>query len=104
VSGRDTPCCISLLIDDSLGVRHALETTDCTPDVPLKVSPFELPANSSNPYFLPWSLRGMLEETIVRTRLSSECAELLEQFENWKPASRTLRDVKFRLEGIRSKL
>lgn len=87
----------------SLGVRHALETTDCTPDVPLRVSPFELAANS-NPYFLPWSLRGMLEETVVRTRLSGECAELLDQFENWKPTSKTLKDVKFRLEGIRSKL
>lgn len=87
----------------SLGVRHALETTDCSPDVALRVSRFELPANS-NPYFLPWSLRGMLEETMVRTRLSSECGELLEQFQNWKPTSKTLKDVKFRLEAIRSKL
>ncbi|KAF8249626.1 hypothetical protein K440DRAFT_621039 [Wilcoxina mikolae CBS 423.85] len=85
-----------------LGVRHALETTECT-GVPLRVSSFEIPTNG-NPYFLPWSLRGMLEETIVRTQLAAECEQLLEQFENWKPTSKTLKDVKFRLEGIRSKL
>ncbi|KAI5807023.1 hypothetical protein EDC01DRAFT_699999 [Geopyxis carbonaria] len=85
-----------------LGVRHALETTDCD-GVPLRVEPFELPTNS-NPYFLPWSLRGMLEENHVRTHLHNECTQLLEQFENWKPTSKTLKDVKFRLEGIRSKL
>jgi hypothetical protein len=86
----------------SLGVRHALETTDC-PDVPLKVQPFELPTNG-NPYFLPWSLRGMLEETLVRSKLAAECGQLLEKFDNWKPTSKTLKDVKFRLEGIKSKL
>lgn len=81
-----------------------METADC-PGVPLKVEPFELPlANNGNPYFLPWSLRGMLEETIVRNQLAPECSHLLEQFENWKPTSKILKDVKFRLEGIRSKL
>jgi hypothetical protein len=86
----------------SLGVRHALETKDCD-GVPLKVERFDLPLNG-NPYFLPWSLRGMLEEAIVRTQLSDECGQLLEQFEDWKPVSKTLKDVKFRLEGIRSKI
>ena len=67
------------------------------------MQPFELPT-SGNPYFLPWSLRGMLEETVVREQLVDECVQLLEQFEKWKPTTKTLKDVKFRLEGIRSKL
>lgn len=87
----------------SLGVRHALETTDCE-GVALKVEPFELPTNANNPFFLPWSMRGMLEEPHVKDRLRAECMQLLEQFENWKPSSKVLKDVKFRLEGIRSKL
>ena len=69
----------------------------------MRVEPFELPG-AANPYFLPWSLRGMLEESVVRGQLAPECAQLLEQFENWKPVSKALKDVKFRLEGIRSKL
>lgn len=87
----------------SLGVRHALETTDCE-GVTMKVEPFELPTNANNPFFLPWSMRGMLEEPHVKDRLRGECMQLLEQFENWKPSSKVLKDVKFRLEGIRSKL
>jgi hypothetical protein len=46
----------------------------------------------------------MLEETIVRSQLAAECGQLLEQFDNWRPTSKTLKDVKFRLEGIKSKL
>ena len=86
----------------SLGVRHALETTECN-GVPLRVRPFELPT-SGNPYFLPWSLRGMLEEAVVREQLADESVQLLELFEKWKPTTKTLKDVKFRLEGIRSRL
>ncbi|KAF8468952.1 hypothetical protein BDZ91DRAFT_79622 [Kalaharituber pfeilii] len=85
-----------------LAVRHALETTDC-PDVPLRVGPFELPTNN-NPFFLPWSMRGLLEEPFVREKLEYEKQQLLQQFEDWKPTSKVLKDVKFRLEGIRSKL
>lgn len=88
----------------SLGVRHALETTDC-PDVPLELDMFESPTNNNNnPFLLPWSMRGMLEEPHVKNKLEGECAELLEQFQKWKPTSKVLKDVKFRLEGIRSKL
>ena len=46
----------------------------------------------------------MLEEPYVRSKLEAECAELLEEFQRWKPTSKVLKDVKFRLEGIKSKL
>jgi len=49
-------------------------------------------------------MRGLLEEEFVRTDLYSEITELIEQFDDWKPSSKVLKDVKFRLEGVRSKL
>ena len=46
----------------------------------------------------------MLEEDFVRTELNSETAELLQQFDEWKPTTKALKDVKYRLEAVRSKL
>ncbi|PWY84949.1 hypothetical protein BO70DRAFT_313329 [Aspergillus heteromorphus CBS 117.55] len=58
----------------------------------------------ANPYILPFAMRGILEEEYVRRELLQETMELLRQFDDWKPTSKVLKDVKFRLEGIRSKL
>ncbi|KAK6526859.1 hypothetical protein TWF281_010056 [Arthrobotrys megalospora] len=98
----------SRIYDDAaiydLGVRHTLETT--TKEflrVPLKVEEFQLPS-ASNPYILPWAMRGMLEEKRVREELKDEAQTLLEEFSKWQPVSKVLKDVKFRLEAIRSKL
>ena len=52
-------------------------------------------------------MRGLLEEHFVRTKLEQERNGLLQQFDDWKPTSKVLKDVRFRLEGInqtRSKL
>lgn len=79
-----------------------METT-AVGDIPLQV---HRAASSSlqNPYILPFAIRGVLEEEYVRTELYNETTELLRQFEDWKPSSKVLKDVKFRLEGVRSKL
>ncbi|KAI5286992.1 hypothetical protein KEM54_006329 [Ascosphaera aggregata] len=86
-----------------LAVEFALET------LPVPHPRFErmltkLPASESNPYILPFVMRGVLEEDHVRREMADETTELLNQFESWKPSSKVLKDVKFRLEGIRSKL
>lgn len=86
----------------SLAVEHALETTSIS-DVPLQVQDYHVSTNS-NPFILPWSMRGLLEEEYVKTELDKETTELLEQFDKWKPTSKVLKDVKFRLEAVRSKL
>ncbi|KZF26586.1 hypothetical protein L228DRAFT_243066 [Xylona heveae TC161] len=86
----------------NLAVEHALETTSIG-DVPLSIQRYEAPT-SANPYYLPWALRGLLEEDVVRQQLRSETAQLLQQYESWKPSSKVLKDVKFRLEAVRSKL
>ncbi|KAI4718414.1 hypothetical protein E4T48_05379 [Aureobasidium sp. EXF-10727] len=67
---------------------------------------FEVPASGSNanPYFLPWALRGILEEEIVKGDMKDEVQSLINEFEEWRPVSKVLKDVRFRLEGVRSKL
>jgi hypothetical protein len=61
-------------------------------------------AKDSNPFFLPWAMRGVLEEEVVRRELGDECNELLRLFDEWRPQSKGLKDVRFRLEAIKSKL
>nr|XP_036583617.1 uncharacterized protein CTRU02_06255 [Colletotrichum truncatum]KAF6792760.1 hypothetical protein CTRU02_06255 [Colletotrichum truncatum] len=90
-----------------LAVTHALETADVKPNIPAVVAHRRDVASSlanPNPYHLPWIMRGLLEEDYVRTELSSETEELLRQFDDWKPITKALKDVKYRLEAIRSKL
>ncbi|KAK3295770.1 uncharacterized protein B0H64DRAFT_322670 [Chaetomium fimeti] len=60
--------------------------------------------SNPNPYHLPWIMRGLLEEDFVKTELSAETAELVRQFDDWKPVTKALKDVKYRLEAVRSKL
>ena len=85
-----------------LAVRHALETTNLSHATPAFST--ENNATAQNPYILPFAMRGLLEEEYVRTELVGEVTELINQFDNWKPSSKVLKDVKFRLEGVRSKL
>lgn len=96
----------SRIYDDEAGyylaVEYALETTSL-----VEISPqfsCEGATTSQNPYILPFAMRGVLEEDYVRTELYGEITELIKQFDEWKPSSKALKDVKFRLEGVRSKL
>ncbi|KAG9193012.1 hypothetical protein G6011_03047 [Alternaria panax] len=72
----------------------------------LRVKDYEPTATTTNPnpFFLPWAMRGLLEEDFVKKELGDEVEELLGMFEAWKPTGKQLKDVKFRLEGVRSKL
>ncbi|KAL0778852.1 hypothetical protein CaCOL14_005110 [Colletotrichum acutatum] len=95
-----------------LALTHALETSDVRPNVPATVAHRRDSTGAGagasvanpNPYHLPWIMRGLLEEDFVRTELSSETEELLRQFDEWKPVTKALKDVKYRLEAIRLKL
>ncbi|KAJ0333384.1 hypothetical protein COL5a_001090 [Colletotrichum fioriniae] len=95
-----------------LALTHALETSDVRPNVSATVAHRRDSTGAGagasvanpNPYHLPWIMRGLLEEDFVRTELSSETEELLRQFDDWKPVTKALKDVKYRLEAIRSKL
>lgn len=86
----------------SLAISHCLESTQVE-NVSCEIQKHEGLA-SSNPYHLPWIMRGLLEEDLVKTELSTETEELLRQFDDWKPTTKALKDVKYRLEAVRSKL
>ncbi|KAJ5654009.1 hypothetical protein N7490_001012 [Penicillium lividum] len=96
----------SRLYDDEavyyMAIQFALETSTA-PDATLKIKRSN-PSTAPNPYILPFAMRGLLEEEHVRREMQEETMELLRQFDDWKPSSKVLKDVKFRLEGIRSKL
>ncbi|KEY69052.1 hypothetical protein S7711_03350 [Stachybotrys chartarum IBT 7711] len=85
-----------------LAIAHALETTSA-PNASFVFSKRDS-VSTPNPYVLPWIMRGMLEEDLVKTELSSETEELLRQFDDWKPTTKALKDVKYRLEAVRSRL
>ncbi|KAJ5783007.1 hypothetical protein N7457_004781 [Penicillium paradoxum] len=96
----------SRLYDDeavyAMAIEFALETSSVSnPMLSIKRASS---ATTPNPYILPFAMRGLLEEEHVRRELHNETMELLRQFDDWKPSSKVLKDVKFRLEGIRSKL
>ena len=71
--------------------------------VPPIVAEYEPPPTSANanPFVLPWAVRGMLEEEMVKREMKGEVEELVSEFEAWKPTSKVLRDVRWRLEGVR---
>ncbi|KAI8966759.1 hypothetical protein F5Y11DRAFT_307901 [Daldinia sp. FL1419] len=96
----------SRLYDDEqvydLAISHALETTSVS-GVPCRIQSQERLTNP-NPFLLPWIMRGLLEEEFVKTELYSETTELLKQFDDWSPSTKALKDVKYRLEVVRSKL
>ncbi|UZP35394.1 hypothetical protein NXS19_003210 [Fusarium pseudograminearum] len=96
-----------LYYDDAvydLAITHALETAPAGPSpAPCTISPRGGSLTSQNPYVLPWIMRGLLEEDFVRTELSAEADEF-KQFDDWKPTNKALKDVKYRLEAVRSKL
>ncbi|KAF2140528.1 uncharacterized protein K452DRAFT_230459 [Aplosporella prunicola CBS 121167] len=91
----------------TLAVQHTLETTSLpyALNPPLHIKDFEgVGTVGSNPFFLPWAMRGLLEEDFVRKELSAEVEGLLNLFEDWKPNTKPLKDIRFRLEAVRSKL
>jgi hypothetical protein len=94
--------CPYLANPGSLAIENTLETTSIG-DVPLDIQKYEIPTNA-NPYVLPWIMRGLLEEDFVKTELDAEVTDLLKQFDDWKPSTKVLKDVKYRLEAVRSKL
>jgi len=101
----------SRLYDDAqvydLAISHTLETTGLANGDSVSCEIKHHKNNSltnPNPYHLPWIMRGLLEEDFVKSELTSETAELLTQFDDWKPVTKALKDVKYRLEAVRSKL
>ncbi|CDO92071.1 unnamed protein product [Kluyveromyces dobzhanskii CBS 2104] len=86
-----------------LGIRFALETTDLPTEVPVIYKGYEVDQLGSNPYHLPWCMRGLLYETGVHLG-KEEIDMLFSEFEQWDPETKQLKNVKYRLNGLKSKL
>ena len=66
-----------------------------------------------NPYYLPWAMRGILEDKgVLESRhFAYEILKLRKQYDEWEPASKAMKEVKLQLEplkdailGVKSKL
>lgn len=86
-----------------IGLKFALETTDCIADTPVEFKPFKLDQLGANPFHLPWCMRGLLYETGRRFD-DDETHQLFSEFEEWEPETKQLKDMKYRLNGLKSKL
>ncbi|KAI7323080.1 hypothetical protein KC315_g8598 [Hortaea werneckii] len=88
--------------------RGSLSASTQLPGVAPIIAHYEPPQSgaNANPYYLPWAVRGMLSEDIVKRdeKLSEEVAELVKEFDEWRPTSKVLKDVRWRLEGVKSML
>ncbi|KAK4540992.1 hypothetical protein LTR36_008361 [Oleoguttula mirabilis] len=86
--------------------RGSLSASSQLPGVAPVIAHYEPPQNGANvnPFYLPWAVRGMLGEDMVKIdeKLWSEVGELVKEFEEWRPTSKVLKDVRWRLEGVRS--
>lgn len=89
-----------------LAIRHVLETTDPDPRLPVVVdTDFQVPQKQTqNPYLLPWSLHGMCTEASTHSQLRPVLADLLQEYRDWTPESKVLKDIKYRLSAIQGKL
>ncbi|KAF2225987.1 hypothetical protein BDZ85DRAFT_213644 [Elsinoe ampelina] len=87
-------------------IRRGSMSATVQPGIAPVISHYEIPASgtAANPYFLPWAMRGILEEGEVRSNMQGEVKELIKLFDEWKPTSKALKDVRFRLEAVKSKL
>ena len=89
--------------------RGSISASTQLPGIPPIIASYTSTAMANqpvNPFYLPWAVRGMLEEEVVRNddALGTEVETLVREFEEWKPVSKVLKDVKWRLEGVRSML
>lgn len=86
-----------------LGLKFALETTDTYEDVPAEYIPYKANDLKTNPYRLPWTMRGLLHQ--ARKSLGDESVQsLYKEYQDWRPTTTVLKDIKYRLNGLKYQL
>ncbi|SCU94429.1 LADA_0G08482g1_1 [Lachancea dasiensis] len=86
-----------------LGIKFALETCNLPTEQPVIYETYQVDELGSNPYHLPWCMRGLLFDIGVHIG-RDQIIDLFREFEEWDPETKLLKDVKYRLNGLRSKL
>ncbi|GMF11655.1 unnamed protein product [[Candida] boidinii] len=72
---------------------------------PVRFEEFDIKRIGSNPYNLPWCTRGLFHEVLKRIPEGDKQIEMVfKEFGEWNPESKALKDIKYRLNGIRAKL
>jgi len=87
-------------------IRRGSFSAAAQPGIAPYIASYEAPMSgvNSNPFYLPWAMRGILEEEAVKKDMQDEVNELLRLFDEWKPTTKPLKDVRFRLEAVKSKM
>ncbi|RCH88281.1 hypothetical protein CU097_009443 [Rhizopus azygosporus] len=67
------------------------------------IEPFKA-KQSSNPYYIPWAMRGICSDPsiLAHEELKTELNSLLRLFEMWNPTSSKLKELKFKLDPLKS--
>lgn len=87
----------------TLGIKFALETTDIETTKEVKYTPYQLAELGSNPYHLPWCMRGVMYETQKHLD-PQEITDLKLEFDEWEPQTKVLKDIKHRLIGLQGRI
>ncbi|KAG0026483.1 hypothetical protein BGZ81_006324 [Podila clonocystis] len=92
-----------------LAIRSLLEppaslTSELARSEPV-LNPFQA-RERLNPFYLPWGMRGVVDDIQARGDkvLTDELERLKELYDDWNPVSKAMKEIKFRLEPVRSKL
>ncbi|KAM3160543.1 hypothetical protein ACU8KH_04678 [Lachancea thermotolerans] len=86
-----------------LGIKFALQTSELPTPQAVAYKTYQVDELGSNPYHLPWCMRGLLYETGLHIG-REQIVDLFHEFDVWEPETKLLKDVKYRLSGLRSKL
>lgn len=89
-----------------LGLKFALDTDDVV-STPIYVKEYNIAKIGTNPFILPWCLRGLIFNIeknwpTGKETGAEEVDSLYDLFDRWRPDTKVLKELKFRLNGIRA--
>ncbi|KAG0304289.1 hypothetical protein BGZ98_005717 [Dissophora globulifera] len=92
-----------------LAIRALLEPPESLTSEMVRSEPILHPFRAKqnlNPFYLPWGMRGVMDElkTLGNEVLDLEMERLKKLYDEWNPVSKGMKEIKFRLEPVRSKL
>ncbi|ORZ20966.1 hypothetical protein BCR41DRAFT_303453 [Lobosporangium transversale] len=92
-----------------LAIRALLEPPESLTSEMIRSEPIFSPFRAKqglNPFYLPWGMRGVIDEIRAMDNevLNKEVERLKKLYDEWNPVSKTMKEIKFRLEPVRSKL
>ncbi|CDK27577.1 unnamed protein product [Kuraishia capsulata CBS 1993] len=80
------------------GIEHTLETSNLYHKVPSRLHEINTKRFQSNPYHLPWCIRGFFQELLrLKTQLDGYAVgkRIFDEFKTWNPTSKQLKDLKY---------